>query len=128
MSKRCALCRAIEEEKDKILYQDSEIVILPTKYKKGHHKRIMAISTNHCKELTPYVKEMTMNHFIKFCKEYFDEEPTFALVEPTYATIPEHWHRIACDWFATSRERKQLNYTPHQAIPTKVKWKPQPRR
>jgi len=121
---KCKLCKAIENEKDKILYQDNEIVILPTKYKKGHHKRIMAISTKHVKELGPFEEEMSLKRFINFCKEYFDEEPTFALVEPTYATIPEHWHRIACDWFATARERKQLEYTPHQAIKTKVRWEP----
>jgi len=122
--KDCPLCKAIKEEKDKILYEDNEIIILPTKYKKGHHKRIMAISTKHSPELSPLLEEMSLQHFIKFCKNYFDEEPTFALVEPTYATVPEHWHRIACDWFTTPKERKQLNYTPHQAIQTKVKWKP----
>jgi len=122
----CPLCKALQKEKDKYLYEASNFVILPTKKMKGHHKRIMIVYKTHVsyKNLQKEIECILINKFIQFSKKYFDEEPTFALVESTYATIPEHWHMIACDWFATPKEREQLNYTPHQSIKTKVKWKP----
>jgi len=119
----CCLCNAIKNEKDKYLYEDEWCVILPTKNNKGHHKRIMIVAKNHdVKEgqsLTRFLEKI----FINFCIEYFDEEPTFALVESTYASIPNHWHKIACDWFG-DEDIKLLHYTPHQAIKTKMEWKP----
>jgi hypothetical protein len=42
----CPLCRALKNEKDKILFQDDDVTILPTKDTYGHKKRIMVISKN----------------------------------------------------------------------------------
>ena len=58
-----------------------------------------------------------------FCKTFFDEEPTFALCEPTYASIKGHWHRVACDWKG-EEDLEKLHYTEHRAIATKVKYEP----
>lgn len=124
MSENCGLCRVLKEERNLYLYEDADVVILPTKTMKGHHKRIMLLTKKHVKDLPKKVEDEFINRFIVFCKKYFDEEPTFALVESTYASIPEHWHRIACDWFGTEKEIQQLHYTPHQAIATYVRWKP----
>jgi len=121
---KCKLCNALENEKDKYLYEDEFCVILPTKNMKGHHKRVMIVSKEHDVKDGDSLTRFLIVRFIKFCEEYFDEEPTFALVEPTYASIPDHWHIIACDWFGTPEEMQQLHYTPHQALPTKVEWKP----
>jgi len=84
----------------------------------------MIVSKDHNVRETSYITRFLRSKFIDFCKNYFDEEPTFALVDSTYASIPEHWHVIACDWYATPEEMKQLHYTPHKAISTKVEWKP----
>jgi hypothetical protein len=62
--------------------------------------------------------------FIAFCRDYFNEEPTFAICGNDFATIPEHWHIIACDWYGTPEEMQQLHYTSHVSIKTKVIWKP----
>jgi len=118
----CPLCKALKKEKDKYLYEDENIVILPTKNMKGHNKRIMVLIKHH-RMFTSNESEY-LKVFIEFCKKYFDEEPTFALCEPTYASVRGHWHRIACDWHGTDKEIKQLHYTPHQSIKTKVEWKP----
>jgi len=124
MSKECVLCKALEKEKKKFLFENERIVILPTKNMKGHHKRIMIITKEHV--ATPHIvlQRSYLRVFREFCKEYFDEQPTYALVESTYATIPGHWHKIACDWYGTEKEKKQLLYTPHQALKTNVGWKP----
>jgi hypothetical protein len=119
---KCKLCEAIKNEKPVFTFED--YIILSTKNMKGHHKRVMIVSKEHKKDLPPIEKQHVMNVFILFCQNYFDEEPTFAMCEPTYATIPEHWHIIACDWFATTKELQQLHYTPHLAIKTKKEWKP----
>jgi hypothetical protein len=64
--------------------------------------------------------------FEDFCKNYFDEEPTAVICEPEFASIPDHWHIIACDWQTTDpKEAEQLRYTPHKAIKTNVKWLPE---
>jgi len=118
----CPLCSALAREQEYFLLETPRFVILPTKSKKGHHKRIMIISKDHNLKNGP-IGRVGIELFTKFCIEYFDEEPTFALCEPKYATIPDHWHFIACDWFG-EEDIKQLHYTPHRAIETKVRWKP----
>jgi hypothetical protein len=119
----CNLCNALEHEKDEILYEDDNVFILPTKNLKGHNKRIMMVVKGHICELSPEEEEEYMEVFAKFCESYFDEEPTYALVDSTYATITDHWHVIACDWKGLE-DLQQLLYTPHIAIPTKIKWSP----
>ena len=119
---KCKLCEAVKKEKP--IFAFEEYVILSTKNMKGHHKRIMLVSREHKKSLAPIEERHVMDIFTIFCQHHFDEEPTFALVESTYASIPDHWHKIACDWFGTEEEIKQLHYTPHIAIKTKVGWKP----
>lgn len=119
---RCPLCEALKNEKHLFLYENNELVILPTKTKKGHHKRVMILSKEH--KRYPQEERKLLNTFQTWCKSYFDEEPTFAICDPKYASFPEHWHRIACDWFGTPAEKKQLKYTPHVAYETYVEWKP----
>lgn len=120
----CKLCRILQKEKDNFLFENGTYAILPTKYMKGHHKRVMIVLKSHQRSIPKPISEMLCRSFVKWCTNYFDEEPTFALVDSTYASLPNHWHRIACDWFGTSAEIKQLHYTPHQAISTKMGWKP----
>jgi len=119
---KCKLCRALENEKDKYLYEDDLCVILPTKNMKGHNKRIMIVSKDHNLQQS-FVTRILESRFINFCIDYFDEEPTFALCESTYATIPDHWHKIACDWKG-EEDIQQLHFTPHRAIKTNVNWRP----
>lgn len=120
----CPLCLAYFLEKDKILYDHKDYFIIPAKRMKGHKKRIMLVSKSHTPiSLSDEIKE----EFISFCKDYFDEEPTFALVDSTYASIGDHYHLIACDWTGTEEEIQQLHFTPHRSIRTKVDWIP-PRR
>jgi len=123
--KKCKMCGIIRREKEEFLYDDNEIAIVNTKNMKGHHKRIMVITKEHIKELDPNTEKDYLHIFTKFCQEYFNEEPTFCLNDPTYATYPEHWHRVACDWITDDpKELRQLHYTPHESIRTKIAWNP----
>jgi len=117
--RECKLCQAIKNELP--LYEDKNFVILHTKNMKGHHKRIMIVYKKHLKRIPD--EKACLRKFKEFCYGYFNEEPTYALVEGTYASIPNHWHKIACDWFG-KEDDKQLKYTPHSALQTKVKWEP----
>lgn len=117
----CKLCNAIRNEKSEYLWEDKLCVILPTKDLKGHRKRIMILTKFHQKTLPKIIEKKYIGIFKNFCKKYFNEEPTYALVESTYASIPNHWHIVACDWFG-NEDLKQLHYTPHVALQTKVKW------
>ena len=123
----CPLCRAIREEEDNIVHKNSTVTYIKTKNMKGHHKRIMIVSNDHISygDMDPWLEKVLLDEFVEFCEDYFDEEPTFALVESTYCTIPDHWHKIACDWFGTKKEIEQLHYTPHKSIPTLKKWRPE---
>lgn len=122
----CPLCKALQNEKDKFIHEEKDMVILSTKYMKGHHKRIMLIPKRHI----PYEKVSKIEdrnwsvRFIAFCRDYFDEEPTFAICGNDFCTVPDHFHIIACDWFGAPEEIQQLHYTSHVAIKTKVTWKP----
>lgn len=117
----CNLCSIPEREAKDIIYIDEDMFIVPTRNTKGHRKRIMCVSHKHKAKIDN--EEFQIAKFIEFCKEYFDEEPTFTICESTYATIPEHWHMIACDWFG-EEDIKQLHYTPHTTYSTYVKWRP----
>lgn len=121
MIKKCPLCEALDKED--YLWEGAETVIIQTKHLKGHNKRIMIMTKKHSENIDEIDNDYFIKHFIEFCEDYFDEEPTFALVEPTYATIHDHWHRIACDWKGL-QDLQQLLYTPHQSIATKVMWVP----
>jgi len=112
------MCDILKREKKEFLYEDKQCFIVKTKNMKGHKKRVMIVSKEHSKTLDRTIEKRLLGFFVVWCKSYFDE-PTFALVEPTYATHPEHWHRIACDWNGTKKEIKQLHYTPHIAYSTK---------
>lgn len=122
----CKLCEALKNEKDKIIWETNDFIVLPTKDMKGHHKRVMLVTKEHI----PYDKVRKVQlinwsiRFTAFCREYFDEEPTFAIVGNDYCSIPEHYHVIACDWFGTPEELQQLHYTQHTAVRTKVVWEP----
>ena len=109
----CSLCNILGKEE--ILYEDDVIFIVSTKFMKGHNKRVMIVSKEHIRNVP--MENQQIEKFIEFCKVYFDEEPTFAYCEPTFATIPEHWHRIATDWVG-NEDIKQLHYTEHMAILT----------
>ena len=118
---KCKLCEAIKNEKP--IYFTKNYIILPTKNLKGHHKRIMILPKAHISKLSKEEERYVNGLFKSFCKKYFDEEPTYVIVDSTYATIPEHWHRIACDWFCNNEELLQLHYTPHICIKTNIKWR-----
>ena len=124
MNDLCPLCELLKTEKDKILHDSKYFVIVPTKDMKGHKKRVMTVFKHHASSIPRDIEKLLIKAFVKWCEEYFDEEPTFALVDSTYASIVGHWHRIACDWYGTPEEIKQLHYTPHKAIKTRVSWKP----
>ena len=119
----CPLCQALLKERHLFLKETDLYVILPTKTLKGHKKRIMVLLKSHLPDTRYHC--VIMREFEEFCKEYFCDEPTCAICESTYATIPDHWHRLACDWDTTDKkELQQLMYTPHKAIKTNKEWKP----
>lgn len=113
MNDSCPLCIAVKNEKS--LYEDDHVVILETKNKKGHEKRIMVVSKSHIPLETETGVLKYTHIFIDFCIDYFDE-PTFCLMEGTYSIIRNHWHLVACDW--RGHDTEQMLYTPHRAIPT----------
>ena len=97
----CRMCKILKEELDWVLYEDEWCKIVPTKNMKGHKKRIMIISKDHNVKEGSSLSRFLIETLVRFSKEYFNE-PTFALVDSTYASYPEHWHRIACDWNGTA--------------------------
>lgn len=119
--KKCRLCNIYHEEKDDIIYENMFFYVVATKNKKGHKKRIMAVAKEHSKDSRFH--HMMWNDFAEFCRGYFDYTPAFSIYEPTFASQPQHWHRIACDWITDDPEEKAfLKYTPHTTIMTDGDW------
>lgn len=92
----CPLCDALENEA--FLYEDSEIVILPTLPYGNHKKRIMVVSKEHITQVGEKRKKKYMKIFLDFCKGYFNDESVFYYGDARGYSVKCHWHCVAFDW------------------------------
>lgn len=102
----CPLCLAVENEEHLAYFtSDNEMgdgdwfYILPTKNKKGHELRFQVVNKEHgsiapgCWDIpTPKVPQDGINLLFQFMLKF---KKDFTIMEPTHASIPEHWHVVA---------------------------------
>lgn len=48
--------------------------------------------------------------------EYFSYTDKWAIFDPDFATVPDHWHRVASDLDENSEDYKQILKTPRMVI------------
>ena len=90
----CVLCSIPKREK--LLYKDELIYLVKTKLMKGHDIRVMAAIFRHSE--TPTFEELTKAYAIimEYMNHVMNGEE-WIVVEGKYASVPTHWHLIACD-------------------------------
>jgi hypothetical protein len=103
----CKLCLIPKTEK--LLYEDELVYLVETKLKKGHKVRVMIVIKRH--DVSPTFQERTKALFV--LNKYMESKCDLWFVcDSTYATIPEHFHLVACDVDSTNKkEMEQLANT-----------------
>jgi len=108
----CPLCTAAATENPRGVFVGGDtnhpntLVILQTKNMKGHEFRYMILPTNHIAEIpSPGQAEAYLYYFMRG-----SGIKAFEIMEPTNATIKDHWHRVASD-METGNDRELVRQT-----------------
>jgi len=106
----CPLCQIPTGE---ILIDHQRWLIVRTKTMKGHRERIMLYIREHKKELgsEQEIGEAYI-YLYHIGRKLFEYTRFWAILEPTFATVPDHWHRIATDLNPKAEDAKQVLRTP----------------
>lgn len=90
----CPLCKALQTETP--LAQNKDFIVLRTKAMKGHKERIMIVFRAHTSQLLEITEWEGERYLEQIGKELF-KSTFFLILDPTYATISDHWHLVASD-------------------------------
>ena len=94
----CALCLALKNEVTEYLdfkYMGGMfgLVILRTKLNKGHDERIMIVANQHVKTIPRSQRDAAMQMLWNWI--ILNDDYDWVIMQPTHATIPDHWHLVA---------------------------------
>ncbi len=113
----CPLCNLSKEE---VISEWPNWVLARTKRMKGHKERLMLCHKDHVRAvderavaeayMTLFSVGMKMFHYTRY----------WAIFEPTFATIPEHWHRVCSDIDPVAEDYSQILNTPRLVIDNKT--------
>ena len=78
---------------------------MPTKNKKGHDHRYMLVLKDHVRDIDRDAESEAVSKFFSFMKKLGAD---FAIMESTYATIGDHWHRVGTDLNPNAEDAKQI--------------------
>ncbi|SRR6266571_3345013 len=87
----CKICQAFDNEP--ILDYYAGFAIIQTKNMKGHAERVMVVSQKHERAVHPVEQDTAKAFLFRFILASDDYDWT--IMEPTHASIPEHWHLVA---------------------------------
>src|SRR5712691_8558706 len=98
MKSECALCNAIKNEQANYIQFNGMggmfgLVLLPTKNSKGHNQRVMVVANQHIKTPSDNQKDRAMQMLFDWI--LLNDDYDWAIMQPTHATIPDHWHLVA---------------------------------
>lgn len=94
MTENCPLCTIPINET--LLYEDDSVYLVSTKDNKSHKVRVMAVTKRHTTE--PTFEEITLaygiliNHMTNLMLNQ-----DWYIVDGTFASVPQHFHILACD-------------------------------
>lgn len=112
----CPLCAIPYKGVEKLLFENSEIYLVPTKSMKGHQTRVMICLKRHSKFPTFQERTKAYSVLINYMQKAMKNKKWF-IVEGKYASYPNHWHLIGCDGLGTPKELILLHKTPKVEFP-----------
>jgi len=90
----CPLCSIPKNET--LLYEDNNVYLVPTKDTKGHKVRVMVATKNHTTQPTFIEQTKAYAVLLNYMNNLMQDQDWF-IVSNQHATIPEHFHIVACD-------------------------------
>ncbi|TMH96221.1 hypothetical protein E6H37_03725 [Candidatus Bathyarchaeota archaeon] len=112
-SQLCSLCNISQEE---VLAEFPRWKLVRTKTMKGHRERLMLFHRDHVRTLDEGSIGEAYLLLMKAGAELFSYANKWAIFEPVYATVPNHWHRVASDLDEAAQDYDQILKTPRMII------------
>jgi hypothetical protein len=109
----CPLCRISQGE---VLAEFKRWKLARTKTMKGHKERLMLFHKDHIKTLDEGSIGEAYLLLMKVGSKFFSYTDKWAIFEPVYATVPDHWHRVASDLDKNAQDHAQILKTPRMII------------
>ncbi|OLE89752.1 MAG: hypothetical protein AUF79_11535 [Crenarchaeota archaeon 13_1_20CM_2_51_8] len=109
----CPLCRISQGE---VIVEFERWKLARTKTMKGHKERLMLYHKDHVKTLDEGSIGEAYLLLMKAGSKFFSYTDKWAIFEPVYATVPDHWHRIASDLDKNAEDHAQILKTPRMII------------
>jgi hypothetical protein len=113
--KPCPLCTIPDEE---VLMEFPRWKLARTKTMKGHKERLMIYHKDHTKTLDEQSVGEAHMILLTIGQKFFNYTKQWGIFEPVYATVPDHWHRVASDLDLGSEDYEQILKTPRLIIDT----------
>jgi hypothetical protein len=115
MENSCPLCNIPEHE---VLADFPRWRLARTKTMKGHKERLMIYYKEHAKSLDEQSVGEAHMILMTMGQKFFSYAKQWAVFEPVFATVPEHWHRVASDLNPASEDHEQILKTPRLVVET----------
>jgi hypothetical protein len=109
----CSLCNIPQEE---VLVEFERWRLVRTKTMKGHRERLMLLHKDHVRTLDEGSIGEAYLLLMKAGSKFFSYTDKWAIFEPVYATVPNHWHRVASDLDESAQDYGQILKTPRMII------------
>jgi hypothetical protein len=109
----CSLCNISQGE---VLVEFPRWKLVRTKTMKGHKERLMLFHKDHLRTLDEGSIGEAYLLLMKAGSKFFSYTDKWAIFEPIYATVPDHWHRVASDLDENAQDYSQILKTPRMII------------
>jgi len=83
---------------------------------KGHRERLMLFYKEHVRTLDEGSIGEAYLLLAQAGAKFFSYADRWAIFEPVYATVPDHWHRVASDLDEKAQDYGQILKTPRMII------------
>jgi hypothetical protein len=109
----CPICNISGAE---VLVEFPRWKLARTKTMKGHKERLMLYHKEHLKTLDEQSIGEAYILLSKIRSTFYSYTDKWAIFEPVYATVPDHWHRVASDLDENAQDYRQILKTPRLII------------
>lgn len=83
---------------------------------KGHRERVMIYNDDHTTELSEQSIGEAYILLLAHGRSLFSNSRFWTIMEPAFATVPSHWHRVASDLDPRAEDHEQILKTPRLVI------------
>src|SRR6267143_627460 len=101
----CPLCKI---SRDDVIAEFPRWKLARTKTTKGHKERLMLYHKEHLKTLDEQTIGEAYILLSMIGSKFFSYTDKWAIFEPVYATVPDHWHRVASDLDESALDYQQI--------------------